>query len=472
MSSIIVNRSGFIVEGWRVAGCLKGGTVHYSTEGMGTLGASAIGSVERVECAGPRGGDRVEWRSYGNDGRDMGAHDTRTEAVATIVRAWGTEADVETVESVECLADALENTGAAHCADGVTFRPYSVTVLRDDVDGVPERGDMHTVHAVSAGHALESYLGANVGALRVVHDGMRDESRAIDRDGVEWLWADALTGDALELLHTEYDDAGECVVCGSVTDYCPGHGYPERNHAEYVWAAHDAGYHGACRASCREEGQRGVLIVSREYDPDTDVHDGEVDYAETRADWNPDASVLDVADLMEAEHLTTSADAHGPDVWTEGAARGEDVNYRTGTVTETEGYLRGYTDAERAVIAALVTREGWECGGVTVTGVAFRVWDVDADEVDADTVPWFHREDYPDVDADDAARFIPLTDGDVLPLGEVLALRESFAPGAAVMEPDNVHRVLHGASTDSAWSGYGVIHDYGDDTWSVVRMAW
>lgn len=268
------------------------------------------------------------------------------------------------------------------------------------------------------------------------------------------------------------DDAGVCVVCGEPVDYCPGHGYPDSNHAAYVWACHDADYHGECRASCRTEGARGVLIVSREYDPDTDVHDGDVNYAETRAEWHPDVSVLDAVDLLRGEHLTTSADAHGPEVWTEGDARGENVHHYTGVVTETEAYLRGYTDAECAVMAALATGEPWECGGVTVTGVGFRVEDVDADMVDADNVPWFTRSDYGDVMEDDAPRFIPLSDGDVLPVSDVMALRDTFTPGASVMEPDNVHRVLHGASTDSAWSGYGVIYDHDDNTWSVVRMTW
>ena len=471
------------------------GTVYAESVDASDNGVVTVtGSVERVEYAGPHGGDRVEWRAYGHDGRDMGAHDTRTEAVVTIVRAWDTDA-VEAPERVNLPDGPCPDCGESVTYDGVA--PMHSTTGDAECDALPEsNGAPLGAVARAALDALSGETdvhwtptGSGTGDVSaVVWERGNGGNRNVFRVGV--FMSDAGTvfngmDGAGDYCHMVTDDADaavsfirnhlgvtapECVVCGEPVDYCPGHGAD--NYAAYVWACHDADYHGACRASCRTEGARGVLIVSREYDPDTDVYCGDVHYADTYADWHPDVSVLDAVDLLRGEHLTTSADAHGPEVWTEGDARGQNVHHYTGTVTETEAYMRGYTDAECAVTAALATGEPWECGGVTVTGVGFRVWDVDADEVDADNVPWFRRDDYPDADADDAARFIPLSDGDVLPLGEVMALRHTFAPGAEVMEPDNVHRVLHGASTDSAWSGYGVIYDHDDNTWSVVRMTW
>ena len=243
--------------------------------------------------------------------------------------------------------------------------------------------------------------------------------------------------------------APECVVCGEPVDYCQGHG--SDNYAAFVWAAHDADYHGACRASCRTEGARGVLIVSREYDPDTDVHDGDVDYADTWAEWHPGASLMDAVDILTTEHLTTDADAHGPDVWTEGDARGERVDYRTGTVTETEGYLYGYTDGERAVIAALATGDTWTCGDIRVTGRGHRVWT-----------------EY----ADDDTEIIPLTVGDPLPVGDLLITRKAFSPAIVESDPDRVTGLMDGACATSAFDGYGALHDHADGTWSVVHMSW
>ena len=143
------------------------------------------------------------------------------------------------------------------------------------------------------------------------------------------------------------EPASECVVCGSVIDYCQGHGYPEANYAQIVWAAHDVDCHHFCKASCRGESARGVLVVSWEYGPD-DVHDGEIDYQEVAAEWHPGVSTDDAAHLFGLNGLTFCADL---EVWDEGDARGEDVNYSTGIVTELEGFVFGYSDAEVLTIA-------------------------------------------------------------------------------------------------------------------------
>lgn len=409
-------------------------------------------------------------------------------------------------DSVESLADMLDGTGTAHCADGVeavtepssapcapapcgvcdgaecvecveaSGRPLG-SVAREALDSLSGETDVHYTPTESGTGDVSAVVwaegnGGNRNAYRVgvymATDG-RTVLNGMDGGGD---YAAIFTDDATEAVtfvrdHLELT-VPECVVCGGVIDYCPGHGAD--NYAEWAWSLHDADCHNACRASCHTEGARGVVITSREYDPETDVYDGDVSYQDTVSEWHPDASILDVVDLMESERLTTEPDAHGPEVWTEGAARGERVNIRTGVVTETEAYPFGYTDAELALAAALATGTSWECGGVTVTGMGHRIDPEYATDVVVDPGgpnAWFDPADY-----DDDATVLFLDNGDILPTGDIMRLGDTFTTANPVMDGTNVHRYLDGGSSDSAWSGHGVIVDPSTNEWSVVRLTW
>lgn len=440
--------------------------------GSVVVGGARVGRVERVEFVGPRGGAAVEWVAHSVHLDPAPRFRTRNAAVGAVVEAWS--ATVESVEPCPCGGAYFDGV----CRACGTCSGCDVCAAVEDTEdalpesnGAPLGGVAHAALVALSGETdvfytpTESGVGDLTAVVWVAGDGgnrntfrvgvfMSDAGTVFNgMDGggdFEHLVTDD-AGEAVRFMrgHLELEPVGECVVCGEPSDYCQGHGAD--NYADYVWAAHDADYHGACRASCRTEGARGVLIVSREYDPHTDVCDGDVTYADTFAEWHPDLPLMDAVDYLRAEYLTTDADHNGPEVWTEGDARGERVDYRTGVVTETEGYLHGYTDGECAVIAALATGDTWACGDMRVTGMGHRI----ITEC-----------------AKDHTEAIPLTVGDPLHLRDLQATRKAFGPAIAEADPDRVTGLMDGACATSAFDGYGALYDHNDDTWSVLHMSW